>query len=398
MRTGRFEHALVAAALLAACGDGAPPPSSGPPPVPVTVATVEQRAMPVTVEAIGTVVAPETVEIRSRIGGELVGVHFREGQDVERGQLLFTIDSGPLEAALAEARARLARDRALAKKAQDDVARYRDLVAQDYVTREQFVAAEANAESLDATVQADEAAVKNAELQLGYTTIRSPLTGRTGNLLAHRGNMVKANDQTLVVIHQVEPIDVRFAVPQQNLPEVRRRSAAGALEVAAVPPGEAKHGEPTPSVPQQGKLTFVDNAIDPDTGTIELKATFANDGRALWPGQFVEVSLRLATEPDAVVVPARAVQTGQAGDYVFVVQDDRVESRPVRIDRHVGDRVVIADGLVSGETVVTDGQLRLVPGAAIVVKDQDASGDAKPEGADEPAASEPAASSTEAGS
>ena len=363
----RFASALTVAGLaltlplLAGCGAKEAPPAA-PDPVPVTVAEVVARPMPVTIEAIGTVVAPQTVEVRSRVGGELVGVHFREGDDVQQGQPLFTIDRRPLEAALAEARAQLARDRALEHKAEQDVKRYADLVAKDFVTKEQYDQAKASAESLQATVTADEAVAHDAEVQLSYTTMSAPISGRTGSVLVHRGNLVKANDQPLVVIHQVAPIDVTFEVPQQSLNEVRRRAAGGTLDVVAVPPDAG-----TP--PQHGRLVFIDNAVDSDTGTIQLKASFPNAVRELWPGQFVNVSLRLGTENGAIVAPSPAVQSGQEGDFVFVVKADHtVESRPVKVARTVDGEAVIAQGLAAGETVVTDGQLRLTAGMPITVK------------------------------
>jgi membrane fusion protein, multidrug efflux system len=355
--------ALLAALLAAGCGGGetATAPTA-PPALPVKVATVTREAMPVRWQGIGTVQSTATVSVVSQINGQITAVHFTEGADVRAGQPLFTIDPRPYQAALQEAQARLSRDRALAENARQDVDRYADLVAKDYVTREQYDSIRANAESLQASAAADEAAVESARLDLGYCTISSPIDGRTGNLLIHRGNVVKANDKPLVVIHQVEPIDVAFSLPQQYLDEVRRRAPGGELkaEVAAPDAGGDPH---------QGDLAFLDNAVDPETGTIQLKARFPNRDRALWPGQLVDVTLTLAMEADAVVAPAPAVETGQKGDYVFVVGADMtVEQRPVTVSRTVDGKAVVAKGLEPGERVVTDGQLRLSPGARVEIK------------------------------
>ncbi|HEV8239124.1 MAG TPA: efflux RND transporter periplasmic adaptor subunit [Thermoanaerobaculia bacterium] len=353
---------MTAVGLLAitagACGkkDAGPPPK---PPVPVSVAAARRESAPLDLAATGTVEAKSTVEVRSRVGGEVMRVHFREGEEVRRGAVLFTIDPRPFQTTLASAQARLLRDRVLADNAARQAARYHELVAKDFVTKEQYDAAEAEARSQKANLAADEATVADARLQLSYATIHSPVDGRAGALIVHAGNNVKANDDTLVVLHQMAPIDVRFPVPQQYLGEVRRRAAAGQLAVEVRDSG---------GVSRNGSLTFVDNAIDPQTGTIQLKATVDNADRGLWPGELVNVALRLGEE-QAVVTPESAVQSGQQGDYVFVVKPDQtVESRPVKVARSVGDDVVIAEGLEGGETVVTDGQLRLVPGAKVTIK------------------------------
>lgn len=333
----------------------------GMPAVPVTVGRVTREAVPVEVHGIGTVASRSTVQVKAQVGGEITAVHFDEGDDVKKGQALFTIDPRPYRAALDEAEARLDRDRALAENAAQDVERYADLVEKDYVTREQYERIRTEAASTKATVAADQAAVDRAKLELGWTTITSPVTGRTGQLLVHGGNVVKANDLALVVIQQIEPVDVSFSVAQTYLDEIRARSAAGPLTARATPPNGSAHA---------GELTFIDNAVDPTTGTIRLKATFPNHDRALWPGQFVNVTLDLAVEEDAVVAPAAAIQSGQQGDYVFVVGDDgTVASRTVRVSRTIDGKAVIADGLRAGETVVTDGQLRLAPGSKISIKD-----------------------------
>lgn len=345
------------------------PKSEGPPPVPpvpVAAAAVSQKTVPVTLRTIGTVEAYTTVSVKALVGGELVKVHFQEGQEVKEGQLLFTIDPRPHEAALREAQARLARDQALMKKAQDDARRYARLIQEDLISREQYDQVMATAQALEATVRADEAAVETARLKLGYCSIRAPISGRTGSLLVHQGNLVKAEDEkkALVVIHQIQPIYVSFTLPEQHFGAIKEAMAAGPLPVLVQVSGEDAR-------PLTGGLTFVDNAVDPATGTIRLKATFANEARSLWPGQFVEVHLRLADEPGALVVPARAVQAGQGEQFVFVVKPDRtVEYRAVTVKRQLEGEAVIDKGLAAGETVVTDGHLRLVPGARVEVKDR----------------------------
>jgi multidrug efflux system membrane fusion protein len=331
--------------------------------VPVKVATALHKAVPVQLQAVGTVEAHATVSIKSRIDGELIKVHFREGQDVKKGDLLFTIDPRPYEAALREARARLERDAALADKAELDARRYAELVAKNYVSSDKFEQFRANAEALRATVAADRAALERAQLNLDYCTIKAPMAGRTGRLLVDEGAQIKANDDKggMVEIMQIMPIYVGFAVPQQNLAEIKAHMAAGPLTVAAEIP-ESK------ATPEAGTLSFLDNKVNTQTGTVMLKGTFANKDRLLWPGQFVMATLTLTTRSDAVVIPSVAVQVGQDGQFVYVVKPDMsVESRPVAPGMSVGDDVVIENGLTAGETVVTEGQLRLVPGAKVQI-------------------------------
>lgn len=360
-----FLAALLALAALlnVACGKGEEGPPQRPP-VPVTVAEVRRETAPLDLAAVGTVEARSTVEVRSRVGGEVMRVHFREGDEVKAGQPLFTIDPRPFQTALAQAQAQLERDSVMAENAAREAARYADLVKKDFVTREQHDRAQAEARALQAGLAADRAAVAEARLQLDYASIRAPISGRAGAVLVHAGNNVRANEQTLVVLHEMAPVDVRFPIPQQQLAEVRRRDAASGATAGPGLEVLVDEGEGA----RVGRLTFVDNSVDPATGTIQLKATFANADRALWPGQLVQVALRLGTE-QAVVAPEGAVQSGQRGDYVFVVKPDQtVESRPVKVARSVGGRAVIAQGLAGGETVVTEGQLRLSPGAKVVVK------------------------------
>lgn len=356
LRAGAF----LALAVVCGCS----PPIKAPPreAVPVQVGTVIRREMPIEVSAIGHVESVATVAVKAQTGGQIVDVALREGQDVHKGDLLLTIDPRPFASALAQARANLERDRARAKSAADDVKRYADLVARDYVTAQQFDQAKAEAAAAQATVQADEAAVENARLQLEYTSVRAPIDGRTGSLLVQIGNVVKANDdRTLVHINQIQPIFVSFSVPESHFGEITRRSRAARLAVFATP---QDGGAPT-----RGELSFLDNAVNASTGTILLKATFTNADKRLWPGQFVSVVLNLATEMDAIVAPSQAVQTGQSGQFVFVVKDDlTVESRPVTVARVSGPLAVIAKGLAAGERVVTDGQLRLSPGTKIEIK------------------------------
>ena len=387
---------LTAAALVAACSKGgdAPPAKaeSRAPAVAVTVAPVAQRDVPVQVRAIGNVQASSTVGVLAQVGGEVTQIHFSEGQEVKTGDLLFTIDPRTFEAALQQARAQLAQHQAQVAQAEANLARdtaqhdnakveedrYRRLVDSGMVAREQYDQMRTNELSLAATikadqaavetaravVRADEAAVENVRLQLAYTEIRSPIDGRTGNLLIHRGNVVKANDvgNPLVVINRVHPIYVAFSVPEQELERIKRYRAAGALRVEAVPSGPSDK-------PVRGDLSFVNNAVDAATGTIQLKATFDNTDNTLWPGQFAGVVLTLTTERAALLVPSQSIQTGQQGSYVFVVKPDlTVEARPVTPGLVDGRDTVITRGVAAGERVVTDGQLRLAPGVRVDVK------------------------------
>jgi multidrug efflux system membrane fusion protein len=330
---------------------------------PVTVASAAQKDMPLVLDSVGRVEAILTVSVKALVGGEVTGVYFKEGQAVRKGDLLLTIDPRPFEIVLKQAESLLEKDRALLRNAQADVARYADLVQKDYVTKEQYDGLVANRDVLTAAVKADEAGVANARLQLEYTTIRSPIDGRTGSLLIDPGNIIKANDTApAVVIDQLAPIYVTFSVPEQNLLRIKEYMAKAPLAVEAVPPGS---GQPAAS----GVLTFVDNAIDQSTGTITLKATFDNRDGALWPGQFLNVRLTLAVEKGVVVIPSPAVQNGQSGQYVYVVKDDMTaELRPVKVTRVFGEESIIAEGVKPGERVVTDGQLRLAPGSRVEIK------------------------------
>lgn len=337
--------------------------SQGPPPVPVRVAKVERRTVPRTLPAVGTVVSPHTVQVRPRVGGLVLSVHFREGELVRQGQLLFQVDPEPYRVALQEAEARLARDQALLAKAEADRERAEVLAAKDFITREQLDQARANVQQLQAAVAGDRAAVEQARLQLSYCQITSPTSGRAGEVLVHPGNLVKANDdKALVTIVQVQPVDVSFSVPEVYLEDVKRLAGEKATVV------EVRVRTDSEKV-LRGTLDFVDSSVDPRTGTVLLKARFANEEALLWPGQFVDVSLTLGEDRDALVVPASALVTTQEGDAVFVLREDQTaELRKVTVARKVDDAAVLAAGLSEGETVVTDGQIRLVPGARVQVR------------------------------
>jgi membrane fusion protein, multidrug efflux system len=331
--------------------------------VPVTVATVIQKSMPVQLTATGTVEAYATVSIRAQVGGVITKVSFTQGQDVKQGDPLFTIDPRPLEAALKQAEANLQRDTAQLQNSREQARRYAELVKKQYVSQEQFDQIKTNADALESVVDADKAAVENAKVQLSYCYIFAPVDGRTGSLQLNQGNLVRTNDATpLVVINQVNPIYVTFSLPEGNLPEIKARMAQSSLKVLAILPQ-------SPDNPEQGTLTFVDNAVDATTGTIKFKGTFANAGRRLWPGQFVKVLLNLSEQPNAVVIPFQAIQSGQDQQLVFVVKPDRtVEVRPVVVSRTLNGEAVVDKGLKPGETIVTDGQFLLSQGTRVQIK------------------------------
>jgi multidrug efflux system membrane fusion protein len=345
---------------MASCSEPKKPP---PPPVPILAATVTEKTVPVELKVIGNVEAYSTVSIKSRLAGQLVQVNFQEGQDVKQGELLFVIDPRPYEAALKQAEANLERDKALANKAKADAARYAELIRKQFVSQQDYDQAKATAESLAATVNAGQVAVQNARLNLSYCYIKAPITGRTGNLIANMGNMIKDNaDTAMVVINQIQPIYVSFAIPEQNLAAVRKFMAAEKIKVEAIIAGQEDN-------PEIGVLSFINNTVDTATGTIQCKATFANPHKRLWPGLFVNVVVQLSSQPNAILVPSQAIQTSQEGQIVFVVKPDlTVEIRPVEVGRPIDGDVIITKGLKPGERVVTDGQLRLVPGAKVEIK------------------------------
>ncbi len=355
---------LLPAFLLGACGsnktgDTAQAPSLA---VPVKVVSVVERPVPVQIRAIGTVEAFSTVTLMPQIDGQLAEIHFREGQWVSRGDRLFTIDPRPFEAALRQAEANLHRARAELDNAVAEAKRKDSLATQGFVSTEENDAAQTRAASLRASVKGAEAAFETAKLQLQYCYIDSPIDGRIGELLEHSGNVVRRNETRLAVIKQLRPVYVGFSVRDQDLAEVRRRAASETLEVEAI---IDKGSEPV-----RGNLTFINNAVDPDTGTVLLKAEFANADERLWPGQFVEVRLTLHIEPNALVIPLGAILTGQQGTYVFVVKaDSTVEARGVTVGLDLGGEVTITEGLAAGDPVVTDGQIRLAPGTKVERKD-----------------------------
>jgi multidrug efflux system membrane fusion protein len=421
---GRLILLLIGLTYLSSCAvseaQSTRPDASKKRPVPVVVATVTQKTIPVFVQGTGTAHSYSTVSVNSQIGGQLTGVYFQEGQDVKKGDRLFTIDSRPLEATLRQAEANRGKDIALLQQAQAKVAqaiaqvdqakanvakdeaqaknnnvqaqRYRDLLNQGSVSKaeaEQYgtsaatqqatVAADRNAvanavaavgaatadvQNAQATLSADAAAIDNAKIQLSYSSIYSPIDGRTSSLKVNQGNLVKANDTNpLVVISQIRPIYVNFSIPQRLLPDLKKYMAGGRkLEVDAIVPKDE-------GPPERGELTFVDSGVDATTGTIQLKATFSNNRERLTPGQFLNIVMKLAEEPNAIAVPSVAVQAGQKGQYVFVVKPDKtVEVRPVKTGNTVGSETVIKQGLKPGEQVVTDGQFNLVPNAKVEVK------------------------------
>jgi multidrug efflux system membrane fusion protein len=355
--SARILPALLAAAL--GCKETAPPQVTS---VPVTLGVAEQRAVPFELAATGTVEPLQTVAVQPQVSGPIVRIAFTEGQDVKKGQVLFEIDPRPFEAALAQARALLERDRAQAENAQAEVKRYSELAEREYVTAQQYDLARTTAAAAAATLGGSAAAVTEAKLNLQYATIRAPISGRTGSLRVREGNLVRASDaQPLVTINQIRPILVRFAVPAANLGLIQKYRGEKPV-VRADPVG----GDAAAST---GALSFVDNAVDTTTGTIMLKGSFPNADGVLWPGEFVNVRLQLYVDQNALTVPAKAVVAGQQGSYVFVMQpDSSAVTRPVKVDRTTGDLAIVTGELKAGDRVVTDGQLRLRQGSKVQVK------------------------------
>ncbi len=357
---------LFAALWLIGCHGGqAGPGLGGHGPVPVLVSKAIRKTVAQRIHAIGRVEAYSTVEIKSQISGQVTQVHFKEGQDVSKGDLLFTIDPRPFEAALNQALADLNRDKAQKIQLANDFNRYETLLKEGVGSRQQYDEAKSKYEAIAATVAADEANVQTARLNLEYTSITSPIDGRTGNLILHEGNIVKANaDTAMVVINQVKPVYVDFALPEQQLAIVRNNMRSHPLAVEVVAPSD--------KTDVRGKLSFVDNAVDANTGTIQLKGLFDNQDQKLWPGQFVDTYLTLSELPNAVLVPSQAVQTGSDGSYVFVI-DPKMKAaiRKVAVGDTIEGDTVIESGLHGGETVVTDGQLRLIPGGKVMIKNAD---------------------------
>ena len=357
--------AILGGALLAFFGAGpsaqeSKAPPRGPATVPVTVVTVAQQNVPFRLQAIGNVEPFSTVAVKARVDGQIVEANFKEGVEVGKGSVLFKIDPRPYEATLRQVEATQARDVAQRDQARSQERRYKELLEKNFVSKEAYAQIRTNADSADAVAQASRAAVDSARLNLEYCTIRSPIDGYPGKIQIQMGNLVKANDTNpLVILNQVHPIYVSFAVPEQNLAALRTYMKRGPLSVDAGPPNSGK-------IAASGTLVFIDNAVDSTTATIRLRAQFANKDNALWPGQFVNVSVNLYEQKNAIVVPAQAVQTGPDGQYVFVVKPDMTtEVRMVTVERAEGDTVIVGKGLQNGEQVVTRGQLRLAPGVKV---------------------------------
>jgi multidrug efflux system membrane fusion protein len=363
-------HALILAAGTAlllvgevACSGGSGTPvAPADPGAPVSVAVATTKNVPVEIHAIGQAQPYSTVSVKPQVTAQLMAIHFREGQDVNKGDLLFTLDKQPFETALAQAQATLAKDKAQALNSAAQQERYAKLLAAGIASKEQIDQFQAQADADRALVKADAAAVETARLQLQYCTITAPISGRTGALQVYPGNLVKANDvPVLVVINQVTPIYVDFSVPERYLAQVTKYLAAGRLPVQGYTPDDVAH-------PESGTLTFFDNTVDAATGTLKLRATFPNTDRRIWPGQFLNCVVRLSEQENAVVVPSAAVQTGQKGQFVFVVKSDMTaDMRPVTAGAQHNNETSIEKGVQTGETVVTDGQLRLVPGAKVEI-------------------------------
>ena len=351
----------IVVTLSPGCSKESPPSKPSRPPVPVVVVKALVKNVPVEIKAVGNVQAYSAVAVRSQITGPIVGVHFEEGQEVKAGDLLFTIDARPLEAVLSQAQANVKRDEAQLLSSRLEFLRTSNLFQIKIASQQDYDSAEASFRSAEASMLADSAAVSSAQVSLSYTQIRSPIDGRTGDLKAKAGNVIKASDDVLLNITQIHPIYAVFSVPERNLPAIQRRMRDATLPVAAMISGEQEK--------PRGDLTFVDNAVDTTTGTIMLKATFPNQNNLLWPGQFIQLSLGLSNLLQVTVVPSQAIQSGQAGDYVFIAKpDETVEMRPITTSVTQSGMTVITTGVQPDELVVTDGQLRLTPGAKISVK------------------------------
>lgn len=339
---------------------------------PVLAGTVQRKVVPLVIEAIGAVEPIRTTAVRSQVTGTLQRIAIKEGQDVKEGDLLFEIDPRPFVNALKSADADLQKAKVQLETARTQVNRYRGLTADQMVSKEQFEKLMDTARGLESEVLADEAKLSTAKLNLEYCSIRAPLSGRTGNMTVHEGDLVRTNEAggLLVTIHQLNPIYVTFGIPQQYLGTLSRYRATGTLKVKVVPPGPDEK-------PEEGVLTFMDNTVDSSTGTLKLKASFPNAQQRLWPGQFATVSVTLAT-PEVLTVPSSSVQTSQTGQHVYVIKADKTaELRPVVVERNFEADAVITKGLAEGETIVIDGQLRVIPGRPVDVKDPAGAGNPK---------------------
>ena len=341
------------------------PAAKGPPAAPVAVAPALQQSVPMRLQAIGNVEAYTSVAVKSRVDGQILEVHFREGQEVKKGEVLFRIDARPFEAALRQADAQVQRDIASRDQAASQERRYQELLDKNFVSKDAYAQYRTNAQTADATSKGSQAALENAKLNLEYTVIRSPIDGYVGRALLQAGNMVKANDTiSLVIINQVKPVYVSFAIPEQQLATVRELLRKGPLGVDVAAPGSDK---PIAA----GRIAFLDNAVDQTTGTIKVRAIFENADATLWPGQYYTVRVKLYDQDNAILVPSRAVQTGPIGQFVYVVKDDMtVEVRKVVVARSEGDLSVLSEGAVAkGDRVVVRGALRLAPGAKVTIAD-----------------------------
>jgi membrane fusion protein, multidrug efflux system len=345
--------------VLAGCTDRAAPLPRNASAVPVVVSKVARQSLPVELTAIGTGQAYKTVSVESQADGIVQEVHYQPGQFVQKGDLLVTLDNRPFLAALAQTQAALARDQAQDQLQRAQMTRYEELFKAGVVPRAQYDQYLATSTAAQATVRADQAAIQTAQIQLSYSSIYAPISGVVGAQLIYPGTTVKSNSTpVLAVINQVSPIYVTFSVPQQYLESIKTFMARSRLGVQATPPGDSK--------PEDGTLTFVNNAVDTNTGTIQLMGTFPNGDHRLWPGQFSSVVLRLAEQQNVLVVPSQTIQTGQQGDYVYVIKPDMTAAvQLVKVGRTVNNATEILQGLSAGETVVTDGQLRLAPGIKV---------------------------------
>jgi membrane fusion protein, multidrug efflux system len=355
--------------VFSGCGNKESAQAAGPnaagggrPPAPVVVSTVERRDVPLQISAIGNVEPYQTVQVRSMVSGQIEKILFKEGDDVRKGQLLYSLDKRPFEATVEQAEGNLKRDQAQAANAKLQAARYSDLEKQGVISREQADLQRTQENTNLGAVYADQAALQAAKVQLQYTDIYSPIDARAGALMINVGNLVKANDTPyLVQLNQITPIYVTFTVPEVQLSEVRKFAAQG-LKVLAYPKGQSTN-------PAEGKLTFIDNGVDPQTGTVKLKATFQNRDKRLWPGEFVNVVLNISTIRNAVTVPTKAVQAGQQGDYVFVVsKDGTANPHQITSSGTYQNLTLVKEGLAAGDTVIVDGQLRVAPNGKVIVQ------------------------------
>ncbi|MEI7636603.1 MAG: efflux RND transporter periplasmic adaptor subunit [Syntrophus sp. (in: bacteria)] len=346
---------------LFSCSSPKSPPAKRP--VPVTVDTAIQKTIPIQIEAIGAVEPYQTISVKTQLTGQIIQVYFKEGQDVKKGDQLFKLDCRTYEETVKQAEANLIRDKAHLQNARQELTRYAFLVEKGYVAKQQYDQVKTNLAALEATVNADKALVESNRVQLQYCSVHSPIDGRTGSLKVNRGNVVKLNDVEVVVINQIQPIYVTFTVPEKELARIKTYQARRQLPVEAVIPGDGRS--------EKGELTFIDNTVNRATGMITLKGTFTNREKRLWPGQFVNVVLTLDMEPNTIMVPSQAVEKGQTDQYVFVVKSDNtVDMRPVTTGPVIRGETAILKGVQAGEKVVTDGQLRLIPGAKVSIKEK----------------------------